>query len=468
MSIILFGAGKIGQRVRDVFKPECIRCFVDNGKSGEIINRISVISFDELRKHKDDAEIVVSTSIQNSISIARQMEQEGINKFIFWKELFPEFEENKEEALLFRNSCKQKNVNVELVKKIRESLRFEMNSCEGSQVEFYFVDYFEFDHYLPLYEELLKRGIRAAMITEPAIYNTKATFNYEDAVKLLDNNGIAHYNLANRHAAVAITTQFPHNLDRYDGKKCHVAYGVSMTKGKSFILDQKNCKGFDLIMTNGEFYRQRIHDNGFKGKVVNISYPRYKAFFDEHAVKETILNELGVHTDKPILLYLPTYDEWTSIQKYASSIDMLRKDFFVITKPHHCTWYREEKKDDLKKLYDISDVVVDALFPLSDLAVVGDLAICDARSGVMNEISFLNPDIKKVAIMTNPDPEQFYIDISQFVDVVKMPQELQEHVRKLEEYDPFIEIRKEYTKYFYGDSVEAGIDSAVEAIISLL
>ncbi len=468
MSIALFGAGDIGKVVQEAMKACSIVCFVDNNKSGEIINSVPVVSFDEFNKHYSDSLLIITTGIKNAESIADQLENDGITSFLYWKELYPGYVSDTGELSSFRGSRKKNTVDIRLAAMAREAIRYDMKNCRNSQVEFYFVDYFEFEHYLPLYEELNKRGIKAVMVTEPEVFNTKITFNYNDTINLLNSKGIEYYSVANADAPVAITTQFPHNLGHYKGKKCHVTYGVSMTKGKSFILENKNCDGFDLIMTNGEFYKSRIIENGFRGEVVDISYPKYKEFFENGAQRKDILERIGVYTDKQIIIYLPTYDEGASIQSYAVQIGQLRDEYYVITKPHHCTWYREDKKEDLRTLYDISDVVVDALFPLSDLAVIGDIAICDARSGVMNEVSFLNPEIKKLALLTNPDLNQFYIDISEFVDVVKSPEELRSHVVAMNYGDSYVESRKEYTRDFYGEDVSVGIEKAIDAIVALL
>jgi len=468
MAIVLFGAGNIGRMVKDSLKPKSVDYYVDNNSFGKNIDSVEVRSFEYLRRNIAGAVIVITTSLKNACAIAKQLEQSDIFNFIYWKELFTEFDDICEEAELFRNVCTEHLADNKEIAFVKSLLRYPMKTCMDSQVEFYFVDYFEFVHYLPIYEELVKRGIRTAMVTEPSVYNTKSTFNYEDTIQLLDDAGITHYTLANSNTPVAVTTQFPHNLSHYKNKKCHLAYGVSMTKGKSFILEKANCEGFDLIMVNGEFYRRMIIENGFKGQIINISYPRYREFFKSVKNKDSVLNKLGVHTSKPIIIYLPTYDDESSIQQYAMQINKLRGEYFIITRPHHCTWYRENKKNDLKRIFEISDLVVDPLSPLTDMAIIADYAICDARSGVMNEISFLNPEVKKIALLTNPDLNQFYIDITKFVDVVQTPDDLSKHLESIKHGDAYKEIRKSYTEDFYGKDVNKGIERAVEAIISLL
>lgn len=468
MNIVLFGAGNIGKMVMQELKKGTVKYFLDNYKMGETLDNVPIISFDQYANEITNDVVIITSMLNNAIKIAAQMEQRAFYNFFYWKELFNEYDKYKDEIEAFRSKCSNSVFNSDLAKAVMDLLRYPRTSCPDSQVEFYYVDFFEFSHYFPIYNELNNRGIKVAMVTEPAIFNTKATFNYEDTVELLDTHEIPHYNLANSNAPVAITTQFVHNLDHYHGKKCHIAYGVSMTKGKSFIFEKANCDGFNLIMVNGNFYKRNICENGFEGRIEIVSYPRYQDYFETSHDKNDILGRLGIKTEKQILIYLPTYDDKNSIQKYAHKINELRAKYYIVTKPHHCTWYRQDKKDDLRTLYEISDLVVDALSPLSDLAVIGDVSICDARSGVMNEISFLNPEIKKVALLNEEKLDDFYFDLTKFVDVVYSPEELYDHITKLEQEDPFIEVRKTYTKDFYDNDVSDGIKRAADAIISLL
>lgn len=466
--IALFGCGQIGKYVQDMFPEEMIKCFIDNKATDRVINGVPVISYDQFREDDQDSIVVISTKLEYAEDIAAQLEKDKINDYLFWEELFTKYERtHKDNVELFRRRFPQRDYEKKLVL-VRDLLDRILIMDKESEVEFYFVDYFELSHYLPIYNALKEKGIRVAMVAEPKILNTKKAFNYRDTIELLSDHGIPYYTLANPDARIAVTTQFAANLSHYRNKKCHVAYGVGFTEGKSFIFDPETAEAFDIVMVQGEFYKERLTQNGFSGKLVSISYPRYVSFFSAIPTSESIRDKLNIKTEKPIVAYLPTYDAGASIKKYSDSIDRLRDEYYIITKPHHCTFYREENKEDLETLYRISDKVVHALSPISDIAVVSDLAVCDARSAVLNEVSFLNKSIKPVALMTDPKLDRFYIDINEFVDCVYSPDSLKEHLDALRACDPFSDKRRKYIDYFYDHDVKGGIERAVNAIVSEL
>ena len=56
-----------------------------------------------------------------------------------------------------------------------------------SEVEFYLIDAFEIFHYLPVYQELVRRGVKATFVAEPCSINTSGNwFDYNTAVKKLE------------------------------------------------------------------------------------------------------------------------------------------------------------------------------------------------------------------------------------------------------------------------------------------
>ena len=58
------------------------------------------------------------------------------------------------------------------------------------------------------------------------------------------------------------------------------------------------------------------------------------------------------------------------------------------------------KKDDLKKLYDISDIVLEGNSSFANAAIQSDLAIIDAKSGASTEVPYLNPNVKILYLST--------------------------------------------------------------------
>ena len=85
-----------------------------------------------------------------------------------------------------------------------------------SEVEFYLVDAFEIYHYLPIYYELIKRGVNAKIVSEPCSINIGGGyFDYNTAIKILEENNIDYSTECNPDTCVSITTQRSNILKKY-------------------------------------------------------------------------------------------------------------------------------------------------------------------------------------------------------------------------------------------------------------
>lgn len=84
----------------------------------------------------------------------------------------------------------------------------EIKSDTNTDVEFYLVDAFEIFHFEPFYIELRKKNINAVFIAEPWETNTSGKwFDYDSAIKILDEKGYVYHKFVNVNCKCAITTQ---------------------------------------------------------------------------------------------------------------------------------------------------------------------------------------------------------------------------------------------------------------------
>ena len=235
----------------------------------------------------------------------------------------------------------------------------EIKSDTNTDVEFYLVDAFEIFHFEPFYIELRKKNINAVFIAEPWETNTSGKwFDYDSAIKILDEKGYVYHKFVNVNCKCAITTQQKDILKKYtNAKKIQLIYGIGFLRKVQFQLKDFLKDPFDYYFVNGGYYKDKfLKLGGSIYNIIDVSYPKHRDFFKRGYEKQKLIKELGIHTDKPILLYYPTWDEYSSIKEFADRIGELRNDFFVVTKPHHCTFRLKSKKNDLKKLYDVSDM----------------------------------------------------------------------------------------------------------------
>ena len=313
--------------------------------------------------------------------------------------------------------------------------------------------------------------IKSDTIAEPWETNTSGKwFDYDSAIKILDEKGYVYHKFVNVNCKCAITTQQKDILKKYtNAKKIQLIYGIGFLKKVQFQLKDFLKDPFDYYFVNGGYYKDKfLKLGGSIYNIIDVSYPKHRDFFKRGYEKQKLIKELGIHTDKPILLYYPTWDEYSSIKEFADRIGELRNDFFVVTKPHHCTFRLKSKKNDLKKLYDVSDMVLDGNYDFAKTTILADLAICDSKSASSTEIPFLNPDIKMVMILVNTIREDYDYPLDNIYCVVEEPHNLIDNVKKVMINDKWKNNRNEIIKYTYSGDVEEGLNRGLRIILDII
>ncbi|HEY9844272.1 MAG TPA: CDP-glycerol glycerophosphotransferase family protein, partial [Candidatus Obscuribacterales bacterium] len=98
---------------------------------------------------------------------------------------------------------------------------------------------------------------------------------------------------------------------------------------------------YDLILCFGRYQEQRL--NFCKGtRFAQVGWPRYDAWFQEPDVdREALLDRLNCDRYRPVVLWLPTFGELSSIPAYAETISKLSDRYNIIVKPHDYTLLEE-------------------------------------------------------------------------------------------------------------------------------
>lgn len=296
------------------------------------------------------------------------------------------------------------------------------------KVEFYLIDAFEIAHFAPFYEFLRAHGVFATFVAEPVDINSSSTwFDYNIAVKELDKRGFEYHTSLNSNADIAFSTQVCRILAKYSKEtiKINLNYGVTLLKD-NFYTSLDNIKGYDYKFVYGDFYKQICEQSMPNECVKIIGYPKYYDFSLKKNLqeKEQNISELKLSTNKKIICYLPTWDEYSSITTYAKQIAQLRDEYYIITKPHHCTWRLQEKSEELAKLKEISDIVLPPTYPMYKIASVADLVLVDAKSGATVELAYLNPTMGMIWIIVSATRDDFYPEIDSMAEVINHPLEL--------------------------------------------
>lgn len=467
--IALFGAGKIGKRALSLIGRECVAYFVDNFiTDGELRDGIEVISANKFLSIAKQYTTIITIGENDADHVAEQLRHGGIKEFLFLDEVVNMLHLENRKSIVRDDVTDELLMELhQIVATIKRHYNFKQDAT--SEVEFYLVDSFEISHFLPLYHELMWRGIRTRFVAEPCCINTVGNlFDTENANCILTKLDIEFMTLSNPTANVAITTQYAYSLKRYLNFKCQMFYGVNFLRRKIFQHEKSVAKEFNLIFTHGEFNSKELEKIIGPGHTVDMSFPRYLEFVQSKPQKEKLLHDLGICTRKPILLYYPTWDEYSSISDYAKMIRSLHDEFYTVVKPHHCTYRLPEKADDMKQLNENFDCVLTGTFELWKTTAIADIAICDAGSGVLSEIVFLNPGLKLMTIYKNNGADDFYIDLSKLAVPVDHPEKFLSLFHQLWKADLSMKARREFIDKIYSPDVAAGLHRAADAVQSML
>lgn len=454
----IYGAGLDGDAVADFLPRESLRYVIDGGKDkkGSIFHGKEVISPEDCKRVLDIGStwVIISSSKYEKVMI-KKLQECGINQYITREELSNYFVLDAiPNNLDGRDKKKLKSAFIQLKSVCRKLLR-----DKSSEVEFYMVDAFELQHYKPLYEALLRRGIKARIVCEPQAINIAGSwFDYDNAVEELTGLGIPYSDIANSDAKVAVTTQHPEELAHYPAsQKILYPYGAFLMKKSAFTFYEGVADKFDCIFVHGDQQTKILREKGFCTDTVDISYPRY---LNRSETREVILKKYGINTDKPILVYLPTWDEYGSIMDAGKKLGSLKERFYLIVKPHHCTLHLPDKHEEKEILYREFDRVLERA-DLYDISRLADVAVCDAKTGAVSEMVFLNSDLHMVVIYKNCTPDDFYADYSSLFTGIFDMDDLENDIISVMKEDVFLADRKNWIKGVFSGDIEAGIERGI-------
>ena len=296
-------------------------------------------------------------------------------------------------------------------------------------VEFYLVDAFEIFHFLPLYEQLNKTGIEARFVAERNEINVSGDwFDFEEAVKIFNKLNISYKEYVYSEADYAITTQDAINLQKYiSAKKISYPYGLSLCRNYYMHSDRK-VNGFDYLFIHGDFSKKLMSKKIDERRIEIIGFPKhYNMINVTDAYKQQLRKELHIKTSKPVLVYFPTWDADSSVQKFADEIETLKDEYCIIVKVHHCTYRLPSLRKELEKLKVVGDVILPGNYSFEKAASVADVMLIDGKSGSSIEAAYINPQAKIVLLSPQDDLQSYYYpEVFDLYDIINQPEKLAE------------------------------------------
>lgn len=95
--------------------------------------------------------------------------------------------------------------------------------------------------------------------------------------------------------------------------------------------------------------------------------------------------------NKPILVYLPTYGQESSINEIIPHLKKIRQKYYLIIKVHHGTNFLDSEKEKLDKVKDECDEFYDSHKELSDLLEVADIVLSDNSGAIFESLYAKTP-----------------------------------------------------------------------------
>lgn len=358
--------------------------------------------------------------------------------------------------------------NIELIPNSKEDLGNNIfltaTNNDVIDVEFYLMDAFEIYHFLPIFRALTDlKNINPKFICEPPEINTHSNwFDYETALSILNELNLDYSFKANPYARIAFSTQHVHTLRKYKNIKINLQYGAGLNKS-NFCSTVLATEGYDYRFVYARYTTQKVSKYMKRKNIYEIGLPKHDSFFNNRPLKESF------DTKKPILAYFPTWDEDCSVNLFYEELKKLKEHFFVVTKAHHCSFRLDEKKNDLEKIYTISDVVLEGNYDFAKAAILGDIAIIDAKSGASTEIPYLNPNIKILYLSPRNNLKKYFSkNIFEIGYFINKPEKLVDMIKFIYKNDKYIKRRKKNISHYMGKQDGKSTQRAVIALKDII
>ncbi len=258
-------------------------------------------------------------------------------------------------------------------------------------VTFYVEHAYYFPHFLPIYDELKKRGYKCCFVLSNKHNITllesickKYSLEYISGVESIFSTKSDYYIFANAFE----------RANDLNGKTVFLEHGIG-TKSKGFysILEY-----IDIYLTEGNYKYNRVANlyPNLKDKLYKVGYSKLDPILDKAIDKEQLYKRYNLDINKKTILYAPTFFP-SSIEKMSKSFPKDFESYNILIKPHYFTLeYKRYKKqrEILSKWHSYANCTVLGLeeYDLTPFFAISDLMISD-ESSAMFEFAVLDKPV---------------------------------------------------------------------------
>ena len=111
--------------------------------------------------------------------------------------------------------------------------------------------------------------------------------------------------------------------------------------------------------------------------------------------------------EKPVLLYLPTYGDESSVDLIYDALEKLKAKYYIVTKLHHGTTFLEHEKKRIELLKNAVDEIYDSSKDLADLFSIADVVLTD-NSGSIFEAMYVEVPVAVFCDDINRNKQQHF------------------------------------------------------------
>lgn len=90
---------------------------------------------------------------------------------------------------------------------------------------------------------------------------------------------------------------------------------------------------YDVILCYGPYHQKNL-EFCKDTIIIQMGYPRMDRFFNERIDREPLLEDFGCQPEKPTIVWLPTWEELSSVETWGKAVSELSDTYNVIVKLH--------------------------------------------------------------------------------------------------------------------------------------
>ena len=207
-------------------------------------------------------------------------------------------------------------------------------------IECFLTNIYSIDVMAPFCIEMKKRGIDCHLALDELFWKISygEHFDIKKAIKKADEWQVKLNLRLNYDIPIAVT-QWKSDwmlFSKYKNLKAHMSYGIGINKKINFTNYKIEDLKFDLFFIHGDFEEKLLLKKEIdKKRIIKIGFPK---------LKHQKIN-LKIKKEKPVVTYLPTWDEYKNIDLAIEKLYPLKKDYDIYVKSHPL-----QSKKDLEKL----------------------------------------------------------------------------------------------------------------------